>query len=124
MHRSHRPALAAAGELLAADHLRRRGYEIVAANARTRWGELDLIAFGHDALVFAEVKTRRAGGSAGTALDAIDHRKTRQVRRLAAAWLSETPDHPRATDLRFDAIGVTVDASGNLIALDHLEGAF
>ena len=32
------------GEALAADHLRRAGYQIVAANWRSRFGEIDLIA--------------------------------------------------------------------------------
>jgi hypothetical protein len=43
---------------------------------------------------------------------------------MAAAWLAETADRPRAAELRFDAIGVTFDARGRLAALDHLEGAF
>lgn len=124
MPADHRPALATCGELLAADHLRRRGYEIVEANARTRFGEIDLIAHGHGALVFVEVKTRRAGGGAGTPLEAIDHRKVRQVRKLAAAWLAETPGRPTADELRFDAVGITIGRAGELVALDHLEGAF
>lgn len=120
----HRTALATCGELLAAEHLTRRGYRIVARNARTRFGEIDLIAHGHATLVFVEVKTRRAGGGAGTPLEAIDHRKVRQVRKLAASWLSEAPERPSADDLRFDAVGVTVGPRGELVSLDHLEGAF
>ena len=124
MPSDHRTALATCGELLAAEHLCRRGYEIVARNARTRFGEIDLIAHGHGTLVFIEVKTRRAGGSAGTPLEAIDHRKVRQVRKLAASWLAEAPERPSADDLRFDAVGVTVGQRGELVSLDHLEGAF
>lgn len=119
-----RTTLARLGEDLAAAHLERLGYEVIARNARTRFGELDLIACGRGAIVFVEVKTRRAGGGAGTPLDAITRRKATQVRRLAAAWLAETPQRPRALDLRFDAIGVTVRRDHSLDALDHLEGAF
>ena len=43
---------------------------------------------------------------------------------MAAAWLTEVADRPRSAELRFDAIGVTVDAQGGLLRLDHLEGAF
>ena len=32
------------GEALAADHLRRAGYQLLAANWRSRFGEIDLIA--------------------------------------------------------------------------------
>jgi putative endonuclease len=124
MHSTERPRIAREGEDLAAAHLERRGYTVVARNARTRFGEIDVIAGRPGELVFVEVKTRRVAGGAGTALDAIDHRKIRQVRKLAAAWLAETPDRPRAEELRFDVIGVTLDRAGRLLSLDHLEGAF
>ena len=124
MSTDRRSSLAVSGETLAVQHLARRGYAVVATNARTRFGEIDVIVHGHGTLVFAEVKTRRAGGSAGTALDAFSHRKTRQVRKLAAAWLNDTPSRPKADEIRFDAVGVTVDAAGRLVALDHVEGAF
>ena len=119
-----RTALAVSGEHLAAEHLRRRGFKVVAKNARTRFGEIDLIAHGAGTLVFVEVKTRRAGGNAGTPLEAITPRKTKQVRRLAAAWLVDTPGRPNADEIRFDAVGVTVDRGGGLVSLDHVEGAF
>jgi putative endonuclease len=43
---------------------------------------------------------------------------------MAAAFLADVQDRPRATDLRFDAIGVVIDPRGRLVRLDHLEGAF
>jgi putative endonuclease len=43
---------------------------------------------------------------------------------MATAWLNEVRDRPWAADLRFDAIGVTLDSRGALVRLDHLEGAF
>jgi putative endonuclease len=116
----------ALGECLAARHLERRGYEIVDRNYRTRHGELDLIAADRRALVFCEVKTRVAGGSRGPAgpLDAIGPLKQRRLRALAVAWLAATPDRPHRDDVRFDAIGVTISPAGELLALDHVEGAF
>ncbi|MGA9860048.1 MAG: YraN family protein [Solirubrobacteraceae bacterium] len=112
------------GEQLAAEHLSRLGYEIVERNYRTRWGELDIVARRGDTLAFCEVKTRRRGGVAGGALEAVGPRKQLQVRRMAGRWLVERRDRPYAEVIRFDAIGVTVDASGQLINLEHLEGAF
>ena len=117
-----RHALGRRGEQLAAEHLERLGYAILARNHRTRWGELDLVAHGGGTLVFCEVKSRRAGP--GTPFDNLHDAKRSQVRRMAAAWLSETQDRPRSADLRFDAIGVVLDAAGRLVRLDHLEGAF
>jgi hypothetical protein len=43
---------------------------------------------------------------------------------MAGQWLIERGDRPYAEVLRFDAIGVTFDPSGDLVALEHLEGAF
>ena len=119
-----RHQLGSAGEQLAAEHLARRGFGIVERNYRTRWGELDIVAFDGRTLAFCEVKTRRAGGSRGGALEAVGPAKRAQVRRMASSWLSERRDRPHAAVLRFDAIGVTFDAAGRLVALEHLEGAF
>jgi putative endonuclease len=122
-----RRARGSIGERIALEHLIARGYEIVARNYRTRFGELDLIAANETALVFCEVKTRLAGSRRGPAgpLDAIGPGKREQVRRMAKQWLVESPaDRPRRSQLRFDAIGITVTGSGALVALEHLEDAF
>jgi putative endonuclease len=116
------------GERIAEEHLAHRGYTIVARNFRTRYGELDLIVAGEDALVFCEVKTRVAGTQRGPngPLDAIGTRKRDRLRRMAGQWLAENPAGPRpsARELRFDAIGVMVTPAGRLLALEHLENAF
>jgi putative endonuclease len=117
-----RHRLGHAGEQLAAEHLARRGFLIVARNHRTRWGEIDLIAVDDRRIVFCEVKTRRRGS--GTPFEGLREAQCRRLRRMAAAWLQEHADRPRRPELRFDAIGVTIDARGRLVALEHLEGAF
>ena len=43
---------------------------------------------------------------------------------MGAAYLSDVRDRPWARDVRFDAIGVVVDARGTLLRLDHVEDAF
>ena len=116
--------LGARGERLAAEHLARRGFEIVERNYRTRWGELDIIAFDGRTLAFCEVKSRRLGPDGGTPFDAIRSRKRSQVRKMAGRWLVERRDRPYAETLRFDAIGVTFDLAGRLVGIEHLEGAF
>jgi putative endonuclease len=119
-----RHRLGSAGEQLAAEHLVHRGFRIVERNYRTRWGELDIVAFDGRTLAFCEVKTRRSGGSRGGPFDSLGPGKRAQVRKMAARWLIERRDRPRADVLRFDAIGVTFDAAGRLLELEHLEGAF
>jgi putative endonuclease len=116
----------ALGERIAVQHLERRGYEIVVCNARTRHGELDVVAADERALVFCEVKTRVIGGRSGPTgpLDAIGPAKQRRLRALARDWLARTPDRPFRRELRFDAIGVTLTPDDRLVAVEHLEGAF
>ena len=115
-----RHSLGRRGEQLAAEHLERLGYRVVARNYRTRFGELDLVATDDYVLVFCEVKARRAGDP----WQSLGPAKQRQVRSMGRAWLSEVTERPRTSELRFDAIGVVFDGDGALVRLDHLEGAF
>jgi putative endonuclease len=119
-----RRALGALGEQLALAHLERLVFELETRNNRTRWGELDLIVFDGTTLAFVEVKTRRASGRAGSALEAVAPGKQLRVRRMAAAWLAEVSQRPRSAELRFDVVAITVDAHGALLRLDHVEAAF
>ena len=119
-----RQRLGRAGEDLALAHLERLGYDLVARNHRTRWGEIDLVVHDGTTLVFVEVKTRRTTGSGRGPWEALHARKQAQVRRMAAAYLAEVDERPRASELRFDAVGVVIDPQGRLVRLDHLEAAF
>jgi putative endonuclease len=110
------------GEDLAAEHFRRLGFEVLARNHRTRFGELDLVAYDGDTLVFVEVKTRRAGSR--EPWESLHDRKRSQVRRMAVAWLAEGNDRPYGADLRFDGVAILLDSFGELVRLDHLEAAF
>jgi putative endonuclease len=124
-----RRRLGARGEELAARHLEARGYQVVERNFRTRYGELDVVAQDARFLVFCEVKTRIARGPPGEDVlgpfAAIGARKQRQVRAMAREWLTHGRlEGPRPPEVRFDAIGVSFDARGFLLALEHLEAAF
>lgn len=119
-----RPELGRLGEQAAAEHLIRRGFQIVERNYRTRWGELDIVAYDGRTLAFCEVKTRRLSASGRDPLESVHSRKRSKVRKMAGHWLIERTERPYADNVRFDAIGVTYDTAGRLVRLDHLEGAF
>jgi putative endonuclease len=113
-------------EDLVAERLTAAGWEIVERNARTRHGELDLVALDGPALVFVEVKAARAGTAYGPArpIESIDFRKQRRVRRLATAWMSERRPLSRWEEIRFDAIGVVLDGGDRAVEYEHLRNAF
>jgi putative endonuclease len=118
-----RQLLGRLGERIATEHLRRRGFRILERNYRTRWGELDIVAFDGATIAFVEVKTRRAAAGR-TPFESVHERKRDRVRRMASSWLNERTERPFARALRFDAIAVTLDRSGRLMSLEHLEDAF
>jgi putative endonuclease len=126
-----RRALGRKGEALAAAHLRELGFTLLALNERTREGEIDMIAFDGEALVFVEVKTRRLAPGRRRLpcepqpLQSLGPRKRARLRRLAGAWLADrTRTRPRARTIRFDAIGVTLGERDQLAGLEHIEGAW
>jgi putative endonuclease len=123
MDTGHRKQLGRLGEQLAAEHFGRLGYDVLARNHHTRYGELDLVLSDGRTLVFCEVKTRRVGSGADP-FENLHPAKQEQVRRMAAAWLAEPSDRAWHDDLRFDAVGVLVDRDDGLVRLDHLQGAF
>jgi putative endonuclease len=111
------------GEDLALAHFRRLGFAAVERNHRTREGEIDLIVFDGRTLVFAEVKTRRVPSArSGAAERAPAPLAWLRARQLARLRLAETRPRARARELRFDAVGVVVDGSGELVRLDHVQG--
>jgi putative endonuclease len=116
-----------AAEDLVAQRLAAAGWEIVERNARTRFGELDIVAMDGASLVFIEVKAGRQGADFGPErpILAIGPRKQRQVRRLATAWMAERRHAiPRYTEIRFDAVGITFDRTDRVTDIEHIQGAF
>jgi putative endonuclease len=78
--------------------------------------EIDVVARRGRTLVFCEVKSK-SGAGFGDPLEMVDERKTRRVRRAAAAWIVR---HPEAAGLevRFDVIA---ERAGRI---QHLPDAF
>lgn len=98
-------------ERQAEEFLKAQGYEILERNFRCRLGEVDLIAFEKERLVFVEVKYRK-DGTFGTPADAVDRRKQRRISNVAAYYLYT---HSRYADAacRFDVM----DMAGDKITL-------
>lgn len=106
------------GERLAADHLERHGYQILARNVRYRFGEIDLVVRQADTLACVEVRTRR-GDAYGDPVATITGRKRASLLQSALAYYHGLADPPPC--LRIDLIAVRFDGSGRFLDLEHLE---
>ena len=89
-------------EILAIDHLRSLGYRIVTSAYRSKGGEVDIIAWENDVLVFVEVKARQ---NAEPPEDAVGFRKQQRIIRAARTYISK--HHLQDVQYRFDILGVT-----------------
>ncbi|MBA3866697.1 MAG: YraN family protein [Solirubrobacterales bacterium] len=121
-----RRSTGARAEALIAHRLAAAGWRILERNARTRHGELDIVALDGRALVFVEVKAGRENAIFGPErpILSVDRPKQRRIRRLATAWMAERREVPYYEDIRFDAVGVTVDRYGRTVDVEHIEAAF
>lgn len=117
---TQRRAIGAYGERLAARHLEESGLELLQRNWRCAEGEIDLILRDGDDVVFCEVKTRRTAAF-GPPAAAVDHRKVRRLRHLAARWLTEAG--VRVERIRFDVVEVLPQPRG-AARVSHIRGAF
>jgi putative endonuclease len=97
------------GEEAAFFYLRRHGYTVVARGWRSGKapGDLDIVAWEGNTLCFVEVKTR-SSRSVATAESAVDHDKTRALRRLARQYLLALPVSP--DQVRFDVLSIYFQA--------------
>lgn len=111
----------AAGEKLAIEYLRGKGYAIVDANWSTKFGELDIIAKIDDVLVFIEVKTRRAA-STESALEAVTPAKHERMLNAVYQYLHDHEIDPE-TQWRIDVIAIALGARGRR-RIAHVEDAF
>jgi putative endonuclease len=100
-----RTDLGRAGEEAALQLYLRNGFRLIARNWRCGLGELDLVVRRGRLLVFCEVKTRSTSVMGG-GYEAVTWSKRRRLRRLAEAFVSQTPVRPAAT--RFDVASVHV----------------
>jgi len=111
----------ASGEALAYWYLRERGFTMVARNYRRAGvgGEVDLIGWEGDTLVFVEVKTRQSS-AVRHAEDAVDWEKRRH---LAAAARDYRMRAQARGPYRFDVVSVYPQPEGAAV-VEHFRDAF
>lgn len=85
---NHNQRIGKWGEEVAAEYLTARGYEIIARNARTPYGEIDIIAKQSGIVIFVEVKTRTSN-KMGMPEESITARKRQHMVSAAEHYAAE-----------------------------------
>ena len=118
---SWRERAARAGERIGEAMCDLRGYAVIGRNVREGRGEIDLIAKDGETVVFVEVKFR-SGGDRAAPLTAVGWKKREDVARTATWFLARQglTDRP----VRFDVIGITWEADGSRLRVEHITNAF
>jgi len=98
------------GEKLAAAALESAGMEIIARNFRSKYGEIDIIAFKGETIVFTEVKASASYGLEDLQY-AVDSRKQRKIIKTAKYFLSENRKYSRMS-IRFDVVFISRTPAG------------
>lgn len=81
------------GEEIAASYLTQRGYDVVARNVRTPYGEIDIVAKQSETIIFVEVKTRTSD-KMGLPEESITARKRQHMLSAAEHYAAENEiDH-------------------------------
>jgi putative endonuclease len=91
------------GERIACRYLLKEGFDILARRHQGRTGELDIIAFEKEILVFLEVKTR-SSRQYGDPWEFVDWQKQQILRRTAEEFIADW--NLEKYSYRFDIISV------------------
>ena len=107
------------GENRAADYLVSKGFEIIERNWRTNRGEIDIIAFKNDTIVFLEVKTL-PNGTIDMIQRELNYQKQQRILKTSKRFLLKHREYKNRY-IRFDVI--VIDMPG-LESVYHIENAF
>jgi len=113
-------ALGKSGENAALRYLEDNKYKIIAKNFHLFRGEIDIIAYDNNTLVFVEVKTRKSTDF-GLPEESVTLSKQKQIKKIAQGFLTKNNLHE--TECRFDVISLTLD-EGKGYSIRHIKSAF
>jgi len=111
----HNQVIGKWGEQAAAEYLSQRGYQVLDKNARTPYGEIDLVAALEGLTVFVEVKARTTR-SFGLPEEAVTARKLAHMTAAAEFYAAE---HEIDT-WQLDVLAIE-GAPGGTPRLEHFE---
>ena len=107
------------GEDKAVRYLVRNSYSVIARNWRTRTGEIDIIAFKNDTIVFIEVKTL-PNGTLDMIQKELNRQKQERILKTSKRFMINHRQYSNSY-VRFDVI--VIDMPG-FEPVYHIENAF
>ncbi len=120
------------GEKVAEDFLRKKGYLFISRNYWTENGEIDLIFYRKQTLVFVEVKTRK-NSDFGTGREAVDFSKRRCIKNTSKDFMRshcegnkvpfyiwKIPFYMKFQSVRYDVIEVSAKTEKEYEIYSHL----
>ena len=107
------------GEERAASYLISKGFSIIERNWRTKGGEIDIIAYKNDILVFVEVKTL-PNGTMDMIQRELNYQKRQRIIKTSKRFLLNHRQYSNSY-VRYDVI--VIDMPG-IEPVYHIENAF
>ncbi len=108
------------GEDIACEYLLDKGYRLVQRNWSTQFGELDIICWEGENLVFVEVKTK-IGCDFGNPEEMVNKGKLSQVKRLGELY---TIKNNLSCSCRVDVVAVVLDSDMKKTRLSHYSAVY
>lgn len=117
---SNKQRLGRWGERMAESYLTARGYDVIERNARTPYGEIDLVMKNSEILVFVEVKTR-SSDSFGEPEASVTLKKQAHLVSAIQAYMLEHDE--LEGDWRVDVIAIQGKPNKPNPSIVHFENA-
>lgn len=106
-------------ETLAMIWLRLTGHRVLARRWRGRGGEIDIVAYRRQVIIFCEVKFRRRAGDT----DIPSPQQRRRICRAAQEFASRRHVSDNV-EWRFDLVQISPPLRGSVLPLRHLKDAW
>ena len=106
------------GEDLATEYLQKQGYQILARNWGSKWGEIDIIGKSGPTIVFVEVKTK-VGQQFGAPHEMVNPRKLLQIQRIASLYPAGINQSKR-----IDVVAIVLTRAKKLQSLNHYQAVY
>ncbi len=109
------------GENLACEYLLDIKHKILARNFRSKLGEIDIITFFNNMIIFTEVKSRYTN-SYGSPMESVTYYKQKQIIKLSSYYIliNKLNDY----NIRYDVIEIFFNKSNQNFTINHIKDAF